>query len=137
MLWATSFSRHGRAGASERLVLIRKNPVFTPLVHNLDPAVRYMPMFETGCVIWFVCGSASVPKVSCTSQYLHEISVWNHERPDPGPVVEPDRVSSDSPQNRRDGLGEKKRQFGSNRYSHQHATAFQHQRQGEGGEREI
>ena len=67
-------------------------------MHNFDPAVRYMPMFETGCVIWFVCGSASMPKGSCTSQYLHEISVWNHEGPDPGPVVEPDRVSSDSPE---------------------------------------
>lgn len=34
--------------------------------------------------------------------------------------------------NRRDRLGEKTRQFGSNRYSHQHATAFQHQRRGGG-----
>lgn len=89
------------------------------------------------------CVSVCMCKGSRKSQYLSEISAWNHERPDLSSVMEPDRVSSGfSPQtphkpqskstkktDRERQTEREKEQFGINRYSHNHATAFQHQRE--------
>lgn len=90
-----------------------------------------------------MCVSVCMRKGSRNSQYLSEISAWNHDRPDLSSVMEPDRVSSGfstqtphKPQSKSTKERERERQteraqeqFGISRSSHYHATAFQHQRE--------
>lgn len=100
VLWATSLSRHGRSGTFE-LTLVGKNRAFHKLYVCTTLTLQYcMFIYLRLGVCLYACAymHASLCKGSRKSQYLSEISAWNHEQSDLSTVMEPDRVSSGFPQ---------------------------------------